>query len=55
MNEKEEITPTIESSIIAELIELRHFKDSVSGLWCVDQNPEEKTIEWVRENAFQLT
>jgi len=34
--------------------ELQHYKDSTSGLWCIDKNPNEVSLEWIRENAFQL-
>lgn len=37
-----------------ELKNLRHFRDSSVGLWCIDRNPEEVSSKWIRENAFQL-
>ena len=55
MNQQEQMTEPVEPSVMAELAELRHFKDSVLGLWCVDQDPKDKPAEWVREHAFQLT
>jgi len=38
-----------------ELTRLQHEYDSTRGLWCVDKNPADVTLEWIRENAFQLT
>jgi len=37
-----------------ELRELRHYRDTSEGLWCIDRDPSEVTHEWIRENAFQL-
>jgi len=34
---------------------LRHEYDSTRGLWCIDKDPNDVDIEWIRENAFQLT
>ena len=34
--------------------ELQHYQDSSIGLWCVDKDPANETIEWIRKNAFQL-
>lgn len=33
---------------------LQHEVDSTRGLWCVDKDPKECTLEWIRENCFQL-
>lgn len=33
---------------------LLHFKDASVGLWCIDRDPKEVSIEWIRKNAFQL-
>ena len=33
---------------------LKHYYDSSLGLWCIDKDPNEATIEWIRENAFRL-
>ena len=33
---------------------LQHEYDSTRGLWCIDKNPNDVDIEWIRENAFQL-
>lgn len=32
------------------LLEHYHF---TLGLWCIDRNPNEVDIDWIRENAFQ--
>ena len=34
---------------------LQHEYDTSRGLWCIDKSPQDVSIEWVRENAFQLT
>ena len=34
---------------------LQHEYDSTRGLWCIDKDPKDVDIEWIRENAFQLT
>ena len=34
--------------------ELEHYYDSTCGLWAIDRNPKEVTLEWIVENAFQL-
>lgn len=34
--------------------ELKHYYDSTCGLWAIDRNPKEVTLEWIVENAFQL-
>jgi len=34
---------------------LQHEYDISRGLWCVDKNPKNVSIEWIRANAFQLT
>ena len=34
--------------------ELKHYYDSTCGLWAIDRNPEQVTLEWIVENAFQL-
>jgi len=54
--------PTEVNDKIVELVEqleaensqLRHEVDSTRGLWCIDRNPNEVDIDWVRANAFQL-
>jgi hypothetical protein len=38
-----------------ELKRLRYYHDTTVGLWCIDQNPNDVSLEWIRENAFQLT
>lgn len=38
-----------------ELKKLQHEYDSTRGLWCVDRDPKEVDIDWIRRNAFQLT
>ena len=37
-----------------ELKALRHFKDTSVGLWCIDRNPNEVSMEWIRKHAFRL-
>lgn len=34
--------------------ELEHYYDSTCGLWAIDRNPKEVTLEWIVENVFQL-
>ena len=34
---------------------LQHEYDTSRGLWCIDKSPQDVSIEWVIENAFQLT
>ena len=34
--------------------ELQHDYDSTRGLWCIDRDPKDVDIEWIRKNAFQL-
>lgn len=31
---------------------LEHY-DFTLGLWCIDRNPNEVDIDWIRQNAFQ--
>jgi hypothetical protein len=33
---------------------LEHFKDTSVGLWCIDRDPKEMDVHWIRENCFQL-
>ena len=42
-----EITPEIKK-------DLQHEYDSTRGLWCIDRDPKDVGIEWIRGNAFQL-
>ena len=37
-----------------ELEVLRHYYNSTKGLYCIDKNPNEVDIEWIRKNAFRL-
>lgn len=37
-----------------EIAELRHYRDTTKGLYCIDRNPSEVSIEWIKENAFQI-
>ena len=37
------------------LQKLQHEYDSTRGLWCIDMNPANVDLVWIRENAFQLT
>ena len=39
---------------IDRLKELQHEYDSTRGLWCIDRDPKEVDIEWIRKNSFQL-
>jgi len=34
---------------------LQHEYDTTRGLWCIDRDPKEVDLDWIRENAFQLT
>jgi len=36
-------------------IALLHEYDSTRGLWCIDRDPKEVDIDWIRKQAFQLT
>ena len=40
--------------LLERLKELEHYKDSTQGLWAIDRNPEEMSVEWIRKNAFRL-
>lgn len=40
---------------VGVLKQLQHEYDSTRGLWCIDKDPKEVDIEWIRKNAFQLT
>lgn len=31
---------------------LEHY-DFTLGLWCIDRDPNDVDIEWIRQNAFQ--
>lgn len=33
---------------------LRNFVDTSEGLWCIDHDPQDVSIEWIRKHAFQL-
>ena len=33
---------------------LRHEVDTTRGLWCIDRDPKEVDLDWIRRNAFQL-
>lgn len=37
-----------------ELKALRHYHDTTVGLFCIDQEPDEVSYEWIKENAFEL-
>lgn len=37
-----------------QIAHLEHYRDSSLGLWCIDQNPQDVTYEWIKENAFEL-
>ncbi len=34
---------------------LQHEYDTSRGLWCVDKNPNDTDLGWIRSNCFQLT
>lgn len=34
--------------------ELEHYYDSTCGLWAIDRDPKQVTLEWIVENVFQL-
>ena len=34
---------------------LQYEYDTSRGLWCIDRNPKDVSLEWIIENAFQLT
>ena len=38
----------------SELEKLRYYYNSTKGLYCIDRNPNEVDIEWIRKNAFRL-
>ena len=37
-----------------ELSELKHFKDSNTGIWAIDRDPKMVSHEWIKENCFQV-
>ena len=43
-----------ESSQQEELEALRYYYNSTKGLYCIDRDPSEVDIEWIRKNAFRL-
>ncbi len=47
----DEVSVSVDSSKLAHL---QHEYDSTRGLWCIDRDPKEVDIEWIRDNAFQL-
>lgn len=50
------IVSEIEKIVLSDesVKELIHFKDSSTGLYCIDKNPAFVTKEWIEENNFQL-
>lgn len=49
-------TPKTRPTVRNELFKkYEHEYESTRGLWCFDKNPKEVDIDWIRENAFQLT
>ena len=44
----------MESEQDSELEMLRHYYNSIKGLYCIDRDPNEVDIEWIRKNAFRL-
>ena len=46
----------LEISQLKETVKnLQHEYDTSRGLWCIDKSPQDVSIQWVRNNAFQLT
>jgi len=46
----------LEISMLTEKIKtLQHEYDTSRGLWCVDKNPNENDLDWIRSNCFQLS
>ena len=39
---------------MAKQKKLQYYHDTTIGLWCIDKNPKDVDIEWIRKNAFQL-
>lgn len=39
---------------IRQIEQLSYYHDTTVGLWCIDRDPKDVSIEWIRENAFQL-
>ncbi len=35
-------------------MELKHEYDSKRGLWCIDRDPQDVSIDFIRRNCFQL-
>jgi len=45
-----------ENKELKEIVKnLQHEYDTSRGLWCIDKSPQDVSIEWIIENAFQLT
>jgi hypothetical protein len=41
---------------IEDLIKpLLHHKDTTVGLFAIDRNPNDVSLEWIRENSFQIS
>ena len=46
----------LEISKLNEVVKkLQHEYDTSQGLWCIDKNPNEVDLGWIRKNAFQLS
>lgn len=49
------VTNEIPTIAFSHLDKLQHEYDSTRGLWCIDKDPKDVDIEWIRENSFQLS
>lgn len=50
-----EIKDGAEARILFDHVKgLQHDKDSSTGLWCVDRDPKDTNIDWIREHTFRL-
>lgn len=49
------VTNAIPATPSQTLQTLQHEYNSTRGLWCIDKDPKDVDIEWIRENSFQLT
>ena len=48
------VTEEMPKIAFSHLDKLQHEYDSTRGLWCIDKDPKDVDIEWIRRNAFQL-
>ena len=33
---------------------LEYYETTTLGLWCIDRDPKDVDVKWIRRNAFQL-